>query len=422
MTKEVTISPWRVLGPIGVGTGLSLVGDTSLYAVLPTHTVEAGVAVASVGILLSANRFIRLVLNGPVGLLYDRLPRRTLFVPALFIGAASTALYALTQGFWPLLLGRLLWGLAWAGIWVGGNTIILDISQATNRGRWVGFYQISFFLGASGGSILGGFLTDWVGYHRAMGIGASLTFLGAVVVLLFLPETRGLRSPDSYGPKSAAPQLSLNLAAARQTELFSAIGLLGINRLVLAGMLLPTLGLFLLEQMGESMQFAGVTLGVATLTGLALGANGLISMLSAPVLGGLSDKTTNRWQVAAGGLLPGIAGFSLLALVSPLPALGLGIPLTAITGGSNQSLSTALVGDLSSEAKRGQRMGVLFTIGDLTSAIGPPLAYGIIPLFGLKWVYLLSAGGLAAMFFISAWWAVGQKILPAVDTAHGTDQ
>ena len=139
-------TPLRILLPVGIGTCLSLLGDSSLYAVLPTHTVAAGVSVASVGILLSANRFIRLVLNGPVGMAYDHWSRRPLFVSSLFIGTCSTAIYGLTQGFWPLLLGRLLWGLAWAGIWVGGNTIVLDVVDDDNRGRWIGIYQFFFFL------------------------------------------------------------------------------------------------------------------------------------------------------------------------------------------------------------------------------------------------------------------------------------
>ena len=85
MLNTRSLSPWQVLVPVGLGTALSLIGDTSLYVVLPTHIEDAGVSLAVVGILLSANRFIRLVLNGPIGLLYDKLPRRHLFVPALFL-------------------------------------------------------------------------------------------------------------------------------------------------------------------------------------------------------------------------------------------------------------------------------------------------------------------------------------------------
>ena len=38
----------QALAAIGLGTALSLLGDAALYAVLPSHTAEAGVALASV--------------------------------------------------------------------------------------------------------------------------------------------------------------------------------------------------------------------------------------------------------------------------------------------------------------------------------------------------------------------------------------
>lgn len=402
--SDLPSSPWRVMLPVGLGTALSLIGDTSLYAVLPTHYHDAAVPLAALGILLSANRFIRLALNGPVGVLYDRLPRRLLFVPALFVGALSTAIYALTLGFWPLLVGRLLWGIAWVGIWVGGNTIILDISHAGNRGRWVGLYQTAFYLGSAGGAMLGGFLTDGLGYHRAMFVGAMLTLAGALAALFFLPETRGLQAPQT----AHAHRPGLPVRANRRAELASVFGLLGVNRLALAGMLLPTLGLLLQTQFGQTAHLAGFAVGVATLTGLGLGANGLISMVAAPLFGSASDRLASRWRVAAGGLLPGIAGFGLLALALPAGPL-LAIPLTAVAGGSNQSLSTALLGDMSAEHQRGQRLGVLFTFGDLASAVGPLLAYALIPLTGLTGVYLLCAGLFGVMLAVALRWS----ILPA---------
>jgi MFS family permease len=184
----------------------------------------------------------------------------------------------------------------------------------------------------------------------------------------------------------------------------AAISLLGVNRLVVAGVLSSTFGLFLAEQVGDSAQIAGLTIGVASLTGMALGANSLISMAAAPILGSLSDRMDNRWQAAAGGLIPGMLGFGLLALGPPL-SFFVAIPLTAVSGGSNQSLSTTLVGDLSTEQQRGRRLGILFTIGDLTSAIGPPMAYSLLPQLGLQTVYLLSMGLLAAMFLVALRWA-----------------
>ncbi len=401
---NASVAPWRVVISAGLATSLSLLGDSALYTVLPTHVAEVGVPLASVGILLSANRFIRLFLNGPMGLAYDRWPRRYLFVLALFIGAISTAIYALTQGFWLLLVGRLLWGLAWAGIWVGGNAIILDVTQEDNRGRWIGIYQVSFFLGASSGAVAGGLLTDWLGYHRAMGLAAGLSVLGAITALIFLPETGRSRHIQVSPAKAVLPSPN-STKPIESPQFVSALALLGVNRLLIAGILISTFGLFLFEQIGESTQIAGQQLGVATLTGIALGTQSIISMVAAPVMGRLSDRLKNRWQAVAGGLGPGVAGFGILAVGSPLGILA-GIPLMAVSAGSNQSLSTALVGDLSSERQRGRRLGLLFTVGDLTSAIGPPLVYGIMPLFGLSLIYLISGGLYAVMLVIAMWWAV----------------
>ena len=405
------LSIWRVLLPAGIGTSLSLFGDSSLYTVLPTHTAIAGVSVASVGILLSANRFIRLLLNSPAGMAYDRLPRRPLFVSALFIGACSTAIYALTQGFWPLLVGRLLWGLAWAGIWVGGNTIVLDIANNENRGRLVGIYQLTFFLGASGGAMLGGVLTDLLGFPQNMVISAAITLLVAFIALIFLPETRHLKQ-DPVKPIRSFKKSEIASTSSEKTETFSITALFSVNRFVMAGVLMATLGIFLQEQLGENIQIAGRTIGITTLTGLGLGLSTLIAMLSAPLLGEISDHVRNRWRVVAGGLVPGVVGFSLMALGLPLSIL-LGIPMIATTSGSNQGLSTALSGDLGNGKNQSSRLGALFTFGDLASAVGPPLAYAMMPMVGIKALYLASAGLFALMFLISSQRGAGTILKPA---------
>jgi len=236
-----------------------------------------------------------------------------------------------------------------------------------------------------------------------MSIGAGLTLIGALVALIFLPETRGLRQEAAeitasprHSPHTSNPDGKAEFASA--TALYSA------NRLVLAGIFSSTFGLFLLEQIGDQVHVAGRSLGVATLTGLGLGLSKFVSMASAPVVGGLSDRVGNRWRIAAGGLAPGVAGFSLLAIGSPLTTL-VGLPLTAVTGGSNQGLSTALIGDLDGVGQRSRRLGLLFTVGDLASAVGPPLAYTLIPLLGIRGVYLLSAGIFASMFLVALRWA-----------------
>ena len=379
------IQPARVLFPLGLGTALSLVGDTTLYAVLPTHTAEAGVALGSVGIILSANRVVRIFLNGPAGLAYDRLPRRRLFIPALFVGALSTAVYAATRGFWPLLVGRLLWGLAWSGIWVGGATVILDVTTAHDRGRWMGLYQTWFFLGAGMGAFVGGLLTDVLGFTGAMWIGAALTALGGLVALFLLPETRRVRpGADDCAVEGGGEEIRTSPHARR--GLGVAASLQGINRFVVAGVITATVGLLVRDRLRPT----DLALGVATVTGALAAGRTLLSMAAAPLAGTASDWLGSRWSVAVPVLALGAASLVLMSWRAPA-AIVAGISLGAVASGGVQALVTAISGDLVGQAQRGRAIGLVYTIGDLGSALGPPVAYALMPGIGLPGVYLLCA-------------------------------
>ena len=393
---------WLVIGVVGLGTALSLWGDTSLYTVLPTHTADAAITLAAVGVMLSANRWVRLLSNGPAGWLCDRWPRRWLFVPALFLGALSTAIYGFTQGYWPLLIGRLLWGIAWSGIWVTGNAIILDLATSQNRGRLVGLYNVAFFMGAGTGSFIGGWLTDSVGYAAAFRLMATVTLTGAIVAWLLLPETRGMRSREGVR-KQAGESAASEARGVRQGEMGSALGLMGVNRLVMAGMFIPTFGLFLQRVLGESVTINGRLLGITTLTGIGLSLSTLIGTAFVPLAGIVSDRWGERWRTAAVGLLPGITGFTLLALGPPW-MIALALPLNSATSGSNQGMATALVGDLAGR-RSGRYLGLLFTMGDLTSAAGPLLVFWLLEQVDIQLIYLVAGLLLGIMFGVAAWWS-----------------
>ena len=101
----------------------------------------------------------------------------------------------------------------------------------------------------------------------------------------------------------------------------------------------------------------------------------------------------------------------MLAFALALGAIGIGLfgaPNIAIfiggmiagslASGAIQTLVTALVGDLSDRAKYGKNMGVLHTAGDLGSAIGPLVAYAILPFTGLTAIFFACA----AMMLFSA--------------------
>jgi MFS-type transporter involved in bile tolerance (Atg22 family) len=99
----------------------------------------------------------------------------------------------------------------------------------------------------------------------------------------------------------------------------------------------------------------------------------------------------NRWQVVALGLLPGAVGMALLATEQAW-AIVPGVLLVALAAGSNQSLATTLLGDVTAGHRRGQAMGWMHTFGDFSSAVAPLLVYAVLPWLGLTGIYLVCAG------------------------------
>ncbi|MFO7538793.1 MAG: MFS transporter, partial [Chloroflexota bacterium] len=271
-----------------------------------------------------------------------------------------------------------------------------------------GLYNIAFFAGAAAGAVLGGWLTDLVGYQGAFTVATLLSLLGAIAAWWLLPETFGTRTTLRLPTPTPTPQSPIPTPqppARPWGQIISAISLMAVNRLAIPGILLATFGHYLLETFGDEMVLASRSLGIATLTGLGLGSMTILSMVFVWVTGRLSDRSSNRWQMVTAGLLPGVVGFGLLLWATPWAVL-IGMPLTAVASGSNQGLATTLIGDLVREGEHGRFLGILFTVGDLSSAIGPLLAFWLLTWVSVGWLY----GGVGLLFggmlLVAAGWTL----------------
>ena len=399
-------SPQRTVDLIGLGIMLSLLGDATLYTVLPDPGIAAvaGISLSVVGVVLGLNRLVRLVFNPAAGVLYDRLPRRPLLLFALALGAVSTAGYAIASGPAMLLLGRVLWGAAWSGLWIGGTSVVLDLAGEENRGRLSARLQMWFFVGGGVAFLLGGAFTDLLGYRPGLLASAVCSAAGFLLWLLRLPDTRAKVEPAGrQSTVTATPPISDRSPAWAfpwRQALPASIPIFAI-RLVFAGVMASTTILWLSAFVGRQLQLGPLLLPLATLTGAFSSLRLGTSIAGAPLGGWLSDRLRRRWAVIAGSLLLSAAGVALMAETAGMPAL-LGALLASLAAGSAQALAPALAGDEMQPAQRSRGLSVIYSVGDLGSALGPPLALGLLPLLSISGVYLLSATLLLATVFYAA--------------------
>lgn len=354
----------------------SLLGDQLLYAVLPSRPGAAGIGVAALGVILSANRFIRLGANSLGGVLCDRFGRRRPFLAGMALAVISTAAYWLTSGFWPLLAARLVWGLAFALCSVAGLSIILDVTTAADRGRTVGFYHALVQSGTLLGLVASGVLTDLIGYRGTLALYVPLTALGFAVAWFVVGET----NPANGGMDTTQASVWTTFGSLDRRLL--APGYIGFASFFAGnGILMATLGASLKEQLGSS------SVPVASLTGILLASRRLAGMIFAPVAGHLSDRSGDRRRVAGAGALMICAGFVVLATGSGVPLFVTGVVLTAIGEGVLHPSLAAWIGDRTPPELRGVVMGGYATANDLGGATGPIVGYAVAATLGFAWAY-----------------------------------
>jgi DHA1 family multidrug resistance protein-like MFS transporter len=405
----------RLLLPLGTAVGLSLAGDSTLYAVLANQTAAVGISLASVGILLGANRLIRIPGNPLAGALNDRLGRRPLFLLGLLLGVLSTAAYGWAQGFWPMLAARLLWGTAWSLINVGGYTMVVEWSTRADRGRMTGLYQISYLVGLSVSPLVGGGLTDALGFRQAVRICAALQAAGLLVALWALPESAPRnRLPVRRGRRPVRQVLQSSLAALRRLD----PGLLVVAAIYLAiffvsnGVLMSTIGLYLGQRWGERVSLGSLEVGVASLAGITLSLRAALGILAAPLAGVASDRLRSRWPVVYAGLALAVAGLLLLTLPVAVWVVLAAVCMVAAGAGALIAVLSALMGDQVAGNRPGMAMGALATAGDIGSASGPLVAYALVARLELKETYLLCLVALVVVAAASIPVVVGSQSPP----------
>ncbi|MFB6169633.1 MAG: MFS transporter [Haloarculaceae archaeon] len=384
----------RVVGSLIVGVFFGGLGGGVAFPTLPALGPVLGITPLLVGLILSMNRFTRLVLNAPAGQILDTVGTRRPMVAGFFLQGVAPFGYVL--GLWAgggarsaavFLLARALWGVGSAFVFVGAFSTVTHVTTAENRGRWVGYLRGGQSLGFPTGLITGGLLTDAYGPAVAFTAAGCAGVLAGVVAFFVLPDV----SPDV----STTSRLRDLPALVRDEPRALAVG--GVNlsvRFLFAGVLLSTVVLYA----GARGIHIGL-LSAAGVSGVVMAASVVCSSATTLAFGRLSDMLDNRAFITLPALAALGVGFAVLALVPTLTGLLAAVALIGVgIGGTNPPLM-AYLGDITPDDNLGKFGGVYNTFGDLGATLGPLVALPFAARFGYDTEYLVCVGivGLAAV-------------------------
>jgi MFS family permease len=369
---------------IGIAIAFSLLGDQAMYAILPIHFRDIGLAPIHVGLILSANRWIRLLTNHIAEITIAHYNPVVLIRAVLLLGGVITLSYAVFTSFFTLLIARMMWGLCWSFLRQMGMMTTVESAPVEHKAQIMGYFHGLVRIGSVCGLLFGGLLFDLIDYRSAFLILGLVSLAGFPLGGISQKHTPIVK--PEIDPRQRQKDGSVHLHGVLACGFI--MGCVG------PGLIMSTLGAILEHKMGSSISLGNFLIGVATLNGVLLGGRWILESLCAPFLGALNDRFGTRLGMVVFFSLGGISLFTC-GITSHILVLIIFIILYFVSG-------TSLAAGIAAEAGRsGSRSIALYASAlDLGAAIGPVLSWMILGVVFSPALLFTSAGlfyGLAAI-------------------------
>ncbi|MCJ7841547.1 MFS transporter [Lederbergia sp. NSJ-179] len=369
---------------IAIITAISLLGNEMLFIVLPIYWKFFGLtALWQVGIILSMNRIIRLPINSVVGWCYQKISKRTGVLIAVILAIISTYSYGTLKGFWLLLVMRILWGISWSFLRLGGYLTVISSSTSQTRGELMGLYNGLWGLGTLFGILTGGLLAELIGIKWITTAFAILGALALPIVIRFIPNTLSeVKSNKKSDNNTSVLKNSHHLKILMNGLLVA---------FIVYGIFFSTISKLMEYQMEHNFLILGFSLGAAAIASLVqsikLGSDPFV----APLVGKWSDLKFGRLPMLLFAFGVGTVLFMLLPVSFPFPLFLLLVFAFQIIATIFITTSDSIAVQAANGPNEVKVMTYYTLFVDLGSALGPLISYFVLDFIGLAWLYWLSS-------------------------------
>ena len=374
LTSDVDRKVFVVLTAVFiVMLGVGIIGP-----ILPRYARSFGVSYSIAGLTISGFGIARILFDVPCGFLCDRFGRRPIIIIGMLVYSFAGLPAAYASSIVHLILSRFIQGAGAAMFTTSAMAYVADLSPTDKRGKYLGYYQGTFFLGTAVGPALGGLLTGVGGIRMPFLLLSALALLGAGFVYGSLPELHLDLSQHSIRRISISSVISgmLSTRVAILANLSAAV-----TFLVTSGIRFTAIPIFGQGSLGLDDFEIGVILSVSA----------LLTFLLVKWSGALVDKIGGLASLFYGFLSSGII-VALFALTRDFASM---LVVGGILGASISLLvpaQAALAVDVSNPNHRGLSLGIYRIFSDIGIITGPIIAGVASDTFALSFSFYVIAG------------------------------
>ncbi|ELY77395.1 multidrug ABC transporter [Natrinema pellirubrum DSM 15624] len=346
-------------------------GVSLISPALPTIQTAWNISASQASLLVSAFTLPGIVLTPFVGLIADRVGRKRVLVPSLFLFGVSGIAVVFAEEFTTLLGLRVVQGTAGSAIMSLTVTLLGDLFSGEQQSRLIGLNAAILAIGAAGYPLLGGGLAQlsWAAPFVCFALGIVVAVASSAV----LPE------PESSVGSSG---LSYVANAARSIPTRAALGLyvaiFGIF-FVLYGAQLTLVPFVLDASYGLSSGTIGLLLGLPAVT------MGVTSSQSSRLMHHLSPPRL----ITLGFVTYGI-GMTIAAVTNSIVVLAGALFLFGIGQGFAEPITDTALNMLAPDAFRGGIMSIRTSVLQFGTTLGPPVFVAVASIVGYTDTLLLA--------------------------------
>ncbi|MCL2150653.1 MAG: MFS transporter [Coriobacteriia bacterium] len=187
-TEPPARTSYAVVFVLMLASIVSSFSASALNVSIPAIGAEFLVSVASLGQFIVSFTICSVALTLPLGRFGDLSSRRTLLMCGLMLFSASAAITAFVPSMSLMLVMRVISGIGGACIFATTQAIMADAFPPQVRGRMLGLSTSAVYIGQAAGPILGGFITQHLGWRMVFIFMAALGLTAFFVALGRLPK------------------------------------------------------------------------------------------------------------------------------------------------------------------------------------------------------------------------------------------